>query len=1109
MKLFLPFSYLANSLALSIALLYNTSAKSQIIPDNTTPTEINTSNNVTEITGGTKANSNLFHSFRELSVANGSAAFFNNASDIVNIFSRVTGGNISNINGLIRANNVNLFLINPAGIIFGAGARLDIGGSFYGSSANSILFPNDIEFSADNPTQPVLTVNAPIGLNFRDNPGEIVNNSVANDGRGLTVSTGNNITLLGGDVNLDGGKIYAPGGIVNLGGLTATGTIEFNDDGSLTFPDNVTKADVELSNKAAVDVRADGGGFINVDVNNLTLSGQSEFLAGIAENMGDVDAQAGDIKINATNSIKVIGDNAEQPINDQIKADGLAEVNAIRRAAGQEEISTDEGFATVNEARVEAGLTEIREIETIDTSIRNYVGLPFNRRNNPDEDSSAVGNSGKISITTNSLEITNRASIDTLIYGMGNGSDVNITAKDISVDNGSIVSRVGAGGVGNSGNINLDVDSLSVANFGFVITNNFGQGNAGDIAINATDSVFLGGKLFNAFISEIREGVTGDAGDINITTKSLTLDGAEFGAQLLAINKGIGDAGSVNITATDNVTLLNKAAILTQIDSGVEGKAGDINITTNSLNLEGMSSSDFSDNAIIQASSGGVGDGGNITVNAFESILVNNGSILSQVLEQATGNAGIISLDAPLISLDDYSLVDNGIIGRGLGGGIEVNSKTLSINNFSILSSNARNDALGTGGNIEINSNTVNITNGGVISAYTENDSNGGTIAINANNLEILSGGKIVTQTDGGGNAGNTILNIAEGITINGSNPARSGELEPFEDNLLIELEPETGLFANTSNNSTGNGGNITIVTPNNLNLFNGARISVDSRGTGNSGTLSIQANSLSLDNGFISASTVSGTGGILSLNVDGILRLDNNSKISAQAFNNATGGTIDINTDFIVAAPNQNNDIIASAEQGKGGNINITAEALFGIQERPLNDRTNDINASSQFGLDGNVSIFTPDVDAIQRDADLPSNPIESQQTIAEACRNEFASNGKPSGLVVKGKGGIPHQPIEPFNADAILVDGSISSPSPQSQHPEIKPIKTSIGDIYPARGVIVKENGDVILTAYPTDGIDRRTPDIKANCNREDLRRSATLFNHQLLPDLISKYR
>ncbi len=134
--------------------------------------KVNQNGNVSEITGGETRGSNLFHSFQDFSVGTGNEAFFDNANDISNIFSRVTGGNISNIDGLIRANgSADLFLINPAGIIFGENARLDIGGSFYGSTASSILFENGEFSAADLENPPLLTVNAPIGLGFRDEPG--------------------------------------------------------------------------------------------------------------------------------------------------------------------------------------------------------------------------------------------------------------------------------------------------------------------------------------------------------------------------------------------------------------------------------------------------------------------------------------------------------------------------------------------------------------------------------------------------------------------------------------------------------------------------------------------------------------------------------------------------------------------------------------------------------------------------------------------------------------------------------------------------------------------------------------------------------------------------
>ncbi|MGL5074740.1 MAG: filamentous hemagglutinin N-terminal domain-containing protein, partial [Waterburya sp.] len=280
----------------------------QVTSDGTVNTQVNQNGNVAEITGGETREDNLFHSFQDFSVSTGNEAAFLNANGIANIFSRVTGGNISNIDGLISANgSANLFLINPAGIIFGENARLDVGGSFYGSSASSILF-EDGEFSAtDLANPPVLTINAPIGLNLRDNPGNIVNRSIAENSVGLTVGLevlpGNNLAFIGGNINFEAGQATARGGNIQLGGLSQAGTVGINEDGSFSFPEDVALADITLSNGATVNVNGDGAGAITVNARNLTLSDKSIFNAGINSETSTLETQAGNITINAEDTV--------------------------------------------------------------------------------------------------------------------------------------------------------------------------------------------------------------------------------------------------------------------------------------------------------------------------------------------------------------------------------------------------------------------------------------------------------------------------------------------------------------------------------------------------------------------------------------------------------------------------------------------------------------------------------------------------------------------------------------------------------------------------------------------------------------------------------------
>ncbi len=286
--------------------------KAQIMVDGTTNTTVTPIDDGIRIDEGNRAGNNLFHSFEQFSIPNGSEALFNNANNIINIFSRVTGGNISNIDGLIRANGTaSLFLINPAGIVFGEGASLDIGGSFVGSTADSIVFSDNVEFLAtdgDNP--PLLTINMPIGLNFGNNPGEIAVN-----GSNLQVNKEKTLALFGGNLTITGGQIIAPGANIELGGLIEAGQVSFEGLGdetsfdSISFPEEIARGDVTLSNGAEVNVQAAGGGSISVNARNLELSGgelgASNLFAGIAPESNSLEAQAGNIILNATGDITV------------------------------------------------------------------------------------------------------------------------------------------------------------------------------------------------------------------------------------------------------------------------------------------------------------------------------------------------------------------------------------------------------------------------------------------------------------------------------------------------------------------------------------------------------------------------------------------------------------------------------------------------------------------------------------------------------------------------------------------------------------------------------------------------------------------------------------
>jgi len=188
------------------------SAQAQITPDGTLPTVVNSTNGLDyRITGGSQAGGNLFHSFGQFSIPTGGSGFFDNALAIQNIIGRVTGGLPSNIDGLIQANGTaNLFLLNPSGIHFGPNATLNLGGSFFASTASSLKFADGSEFSAVSPQiPPLLTINLLPGVQYGRGQAPITNAGT------LAVRNGQSLTLLGSDVT-SRGTLTAPSGRVEV-----------------------------------------------------------------------------------------------------------------------------------------------------------------------------------------------------------------------------------------------------------------------------------------------------------------------------------------------------------------------------------------------------------------------------------------------------------------------------------------------------------------------------------------------------------------------------------------------------------------------------------------------------------------------------------------------------------------------------------------------------------------------------------------------------------------------------------------------------------------------------------------------------------------------------
>ncbi|NET70482.1 MAG: S-layer family protein [Sphaerospermopsis sp. SIO1G2] len=309
----------------------------------------------------------------------------------------------------------------------------------------------------------------------------------------------------------------------------------------------------------------------------------------------------------------------------------------------------------------------------------------------------------------------------------------------------------------------------------------------------------------------------------------------------------------------------------------------------------------------------------------------------------------------------------------------------------------------------------------------------------------MTNGAQLLTTTSGNNQAGNINLIVQNNITLDGTN---------------------TGLFANTESGSTGKSGSIDI-HPITFIIRNGAGVGVNSQGSGEGGDIDIVAGTLSLENqGFITAETASNQGGEINLNIQELLLLRNNSRITATAGTDGAGGdggNININTPFIIAFPSENSDITANAFQGKGGEINITTNGLFGIQSQTQPTSRSDITASSEFGLRGEVQITRPDVDPTSGLIELPDSLVNATNQLSKGCRR----GGTENRFTVVGRGGLPSTPDDLLTGVIPLVDvvnmannGEISQ-----QEMSKNDVKTEV--IKQAQGWIITNDGRIILTA------------------------------------------
>lgn len=601
-------------------------AFAEVIPDGTLGAEssiVTPLDSLTnQIDGGATRNTNLFHSFEQFSVPSNGEVRFNNDLKIQNIITRVTGSSASTIDGLIRANgNVNLFLINPQGIIFGPNASLKIGGSFIASTASSLNFADGRQFTATAPqATPLLTVSIPSGLQFGATAASILNQSQASPDKatnslgrpvGLQVETGKTLALVGGDVALEGGNITAAGGQIELGSVAGNSLVSLNP----------IEKGWTLGYESVHD-------FQNISINSRTIANNriNSFVDASGNSSGDVQIQ------------------------------------------GKQLMLTDDSRILSITQGLEGGNLKVIASESV-----KLAGRRTQLRTGTDSD----GDAGNITINTKKLIVEDRAQVLTSTSNNGSGGQLTINASESielfgSLDNSfsGLVSATSA--AGDAGNITINTRRLLIQDGAKVTTQSASRtvsgqttlatGRGGDLTVNASDSVNLigtdptskqPGGLFTS-----TQG-SGSAGRLKIATRNLIV---QDGAEVTVSSQGTGNAGDLEVTA-NSIELDNRGKLTATSESG---EGGDIKLQELDLLL-------LRDNSEISttagSATGGTGNGGNITINTDVLVGLEDSDITANAFEGKGGNIKITTQGLFLSPDSDITASSE----EGIDGVVEIN----------------------------------------------------------------------------------------------------------------------------------------------------------------------------------------------------------------------------------------------------------------------------------------------------------------------------------------------------------------------------------------------------------------------------------------------------
>jgi filamentous hemagglutinin family protein len=855
------------------------SAAQAITSDGTLGTVVGNGGDNYTISGGTTRGNNLFHSFGQFNVPSFGSAVFDGPASTANVLSRVTGGVPSSIDGLISTRagaspmpSANFFLINPAGVMFGANAALDVGGAFRVSTADNIRLADGVLFSATpGPDDALLSAAAPQAFGFlNSNPASIVL-----DGALLAVDSGQTISLVGGDVQLlNGAALLAFEGSVQIASAASVGSAVF--DSGLDVSSFSRLGEVLISGggvSAGGDGISPGGGTVVIRSGQLIIEGGALVTTDAA---GVAGAPVG-IDIAVTDAMIVRGGSAV--LTAGVEADG----SAISIRAGNLTVT---GVGTTIETQGTSGRSGAIDIQVVNADIldggkiRNAStanggnttiiasgtltvdggGSEISTGSNTVGDPSVAG--GDIAITVRDLVLRDSGRIRSGGAGEQPGQQVTINASN-AVSISSLAGISSQSDARAAGVINISTPRLAM-DAGYITTSTLNTGGAGQILINANTVGLANGAQIASSTQIVASGEAGTitinaAGSISISgigpaggVGSITFTDVP-NSGIFGTTEGTGNAGQITLS-TPLLTLAEGGRISVATEGA--GSGGTIVANVGSFAISG--------GARVDSSTTAGGAGGAINVNGTLSINGTGSGLFSTA--SSTGNAGAIAATGPGVTVANGGTIDSSTTGAGAGGAINVNG-TLAISGagsglFSTASST------GNAGAVNVTAPNVTVADGGTIDSSTTGAGAGGAINVSAGSqVEIASGGSIRADSLGSGLTGNITVAAGDRIMMdNGSISTRA---------------------------VTSDGGNITLLAPNVIRLGNSQITTSVESGTGAGGNIFIDPQFVILQGSTITANAFGGPGGSVTIIANNFLS-DATSAITASSAL-STPGTVTI----------------------------------------------------------------------------------------------------------------------------------------------------------------------------------------------------------------------